>query len=174
MRIGAEQTSASHPSHQVRGTSRIRLSRSCGLIGECVTLIWRFKVSRLPHFQPSPFTLHDNDLSFSKIQASGLESRSPTLVIMSAVSARPGIVPNGISPEPLQRRVLPLPSRHACIYEGCDKTFTRKEHLSRHAKSHDLQNQFPCSECSKSFSRRYLCSLLTYTRWSDKHQCPQP
>lgn len=83
---------------------------------------------------------------------------------MSAVSAPHTSLPDGVS-QPIPRPVLPLPARHVCVFPDCDKSFTRKEHLSRHARSHTSENQYACTQCSKSFSRRYVrvsleCLLL--------------
>ncbi|EKD13377.1 hypothetical protein MBM_08460 [Drepanopeziza brunnea f. sp. 'multigermtubi' MB_m1] len=43
--------------------------------------------------------------------------------------------------------------QHPCSYAGCGKSFSRKEHLSRHEKTHDPQNLLTCQVCGREFNR---------------------
>ena len=52
------------------------------------------------------------------------------------------------------------PHHFSCPFPGCDKTYGRSEHLSRHAQSHKLQKPFRCQYCEKNFSRQYVASSL--------------
>ncbi|KAI1269536.1 hypothetical protein F5Y18DRAFT_370433 [Xylariaceae sp. FL1019] len=50
--------------------------------------------------------------------------------------------------------VPPLASkRFECAVSGCDKVFRRKEHLTRHMKTHDKQLQYACHICGKRYAR---------------------
>jgi hypothetical protein len=46
-----------------------------------------------------------------------------------------------------------LPTRWICEYEGCTKSFQRKEHLTRHKLSHTSSTTHVCRICRKEFSR---------------------
>ncbi|CAG8395271.1 unnamed protein product [Penicillium salamii] len=46
---------------------------------------------------------------------------------------------------------------HACQYPGCTKSFTRAEHLRRHALNHEqARNGYTCERCSVHFQRADL------------------
>lgn len=47
------------------------------------------------------------------------------------------------------------PRQHLCSVEGCGKAFSRKEHLSRHEKTHDPENILTCKVCAREFNRKY-------------------
>ncbi|KAL2435296.1 hypothetical protein ABEF95_015245 [Exophiala dermatitidis] len=47
-----------------------------------------------------------------------------------------------------------LPGQHPRRCSICEKTFSRLEHLKRHALVHDKTRQFECGTCHKSFVRR--------------------
>lgn len=50
---------------------------------------------------------------------------------------------------------------HVCDYPGCDKSFTRAEHLRRHALNHEQpRNGFICERCSVHFQRPDLLGKL--------------
>ncbi|KAI0161450.1 hypothetical protein GGR57DRAFT_498956 [Xylariaceae sp. FL1272] len=40
-----------------------------------------------------------------------------------------------------------------CTVSGCNKVFRRKEHLTRHMKTHDKQLQYACHICGKRYAR---------------------
>ncbi|WWD16949.1 hypothetical protein CI109_101381 [Kwoniella shandongensis] len=44
------------------------------------------------------------------------------------------------------------PSCYRCTYTGCAKTFTRKDHLLRHAANHSDET-YDCSKCHRKFKR---------------------
>ncbi|WWD03172.1 hypothetical protein V865_001219 [Kwoniella europaea PYCC6329] len=46
----------------------------------------------------------------------------------------------------------PGPSCFRCTYQGCSKTFTRKDHLFRHAANHSTDT-FNCPRCTRPFKR---------------------
>ncbi|KAL2812184.1 major facilitator superfamily domain-containing protein [Aspergillus granulosus] len=49
--------------------------------------------------------------------------------------------------------------RHVCDFPGCDKAFTRAEHLRRHSLNHEnAVNGFTCQRCSVHFTRPDLLS----------------
>ena len=44
-----------------------------------------------------------------------------------------------------------------CTYEGCPKTYSRREHLNRHLKLHmgiEPERPYYCIDCGKSFTRK--------------------
>ncbi|KAL8921868.1 MAG: hypothetical protein Q9172_003801 [Xanthocarpia lactea] len=43
--------------------------------------------------------------------------------------------------------------RVQCAVVGCGKMFNRKEHLTRHLKSHDPQRQYTCHVCGRRYAR---------------------
>ncbi|KAH7324042.1 hypothetical protein BKA65DRAFT_407375 [Rhexocercosporidium sp. MPI-PUGE-AT-0058] len=43
--------------------------------------------------------------------------------------------------------------QHLCSVVGCGKAFSRKEHLSRHEKTHDPENILKCQVCEREFNR---------------------
>ncbi|KAI0911024.1 hypothetical protein F4823DRAFT_623826 [Ustulina deusta] len=45
------------------------------------------------------------------------------------------------------------PKRFECAIPGCRKVFRRKEHLTRHLKSHDSQLQYACHICGRRYAR---------------------
>ncbi|KAI0428122.1 hypothetical protein F5Y09DRAFT_349823 [Xylaria sp. FL1042] len=50
-------------------------------------------------------------------------------------------------------RPLADPKRFECAIPGCRKVFRRKEHLTRHLKSHDGQLQYACHICGRRYAR---------------------
>ena len=49
--------------------------------------------------------------------------------------------------------------KHACEYPGCDKAFTRAEHLRRHSLNHETASHgYTCQRCFTHFSRPDLLS----------------
>ncbi|KAK4175077.1 fungal-specific transcription factor domain-containing protein [Triangularia setosa] len=44
-------------------------------------------------------------------------------------------------------------TRFACTAPGCHRSFTRKEHLTRHSKSHSTQLQYQCPICGRKYAR---------------------
>ncbi|KAL1857584.1 hypothetical protein Daus18300_010224 [Diaporthe australafricana] len=45
------------------------------------------------------------------------------------------------------------PKRFECTHPGCNKRFTRLEHMQRHALNHSGAGDFTCSRCSAHFKR---------------------
>ncbi|KAG8162530.1 hypothetical protein KVR01_008295 [Diaporthe batatas] len=45
------------------------------------------------------------------------------------------------------------PKRFECTHEGCNKRFTRLEHMQRHALNHSGAGDFTCARCSAHFRR---------------------
>ena len=44
-----------------------------------------------------------------------------------------------------------------CTYEGCPKTYSRREHLNRHIKLHmgiEPERPYYCLDCGKTFTRK--------------------
>ncbi|KAL4791310.1 major facilitator superfamily domain-containing protein [Aspergillus venezuelensis] len=53
----------------------------------------------------------------------------------------------------------PKMKKHACEYPGCDKAFTRAEHLRRHSLNHETASHgYTCQRCFTHFSRPDLLS----------------
>ncbi|KAI1364926.1 hypothetical protein F5Y08DRAFT_328321 [Xylaria arbuscula] len=48
---------------------------------------------------------------------------------------------------------LAITKRFECEVPGCGKVFRRKEHLTRHLKSHDTQLQYACHICGRRYAR---------------------
>ncbi|KAJ5456107.1 uncharacterized protein N7458_003690 [Penicillium daleae] len=59
---------------------------------------------------------------------------------------------------PVQKR--PRGGRHYC--SACAKSFSKKEHLTRHIRSHTREQPFPCQFCGKRFGRND--TLTRHTR----------
>jgi len=55
------------------------------------------------------------------------------------------------------------PSRHMCQFPGCEKTFIRKEHLTRHERSHAPQRSFVCYVCQRGFTRKFVSHCSSYS-----------
>ncbi|PSR84009.1 hypothetical protein BD289DRAFT_333806, partial [Coniella lustricola] len=54
----------------------------------------------------------------------------------------------------LQTEASSIPARRfLCPEPGCGRSFGRKEHLNRHAKSHDLGHAHECSICGRRYAR---------------------
>ncbi|KAL4930432.1 MFS transporter/fungal specific transcription factor domain-containing protein [Aspergillus undulatus] len=63
------------------------------------------------------------------------------------------------SPEWRYFLLLKNMKKHACEYPGCDKAFTRAEHLRRHSLNHETANNgYTCQRCFTHFSRPDLLS----------------
>ena len=45
---------------------------------------------------------------------------------------------------------IPSPSSHACMVEGCNKTYTRPAHLRAHLKAHEQDKSPKCEICKKT------------------------
>jgi hypothetical protein len=45
------------------------------------------------------------------------------------------------------------PKRFECTHDGCNKRFTRLEHMQRHALNHSGAGDFTCPRCSAHFRR---------------------
>ncbi|KAF7944901.1 uncharacterized protein EAE97_005534 [Botrytis byssoidea] len=45
--------------------------------------------------------------------------------------------------------------RYFCKHDDCGKSFARKEHLSRHEKSHIPANSLQCQVCKRRFNRNF-------------------
>ena len=111
----------------------------------------------------------------------------------SQVSGPPSIVPHSMPAFLTAARSMPLPgtlaARHEpnmsrpdpmrsdrdgqedpagalhCTWEGCTKSYSRKEHLTKHLKAHqgvEPERPYFCRECGKSFTRKE--HLLRHTR----------
>ncbi|GAA6008720.1 hypothetical protein JCM10207_001697 [Rhodosporidiobolus poonsookiae] len=44
-------------------------------------------------------------------------------------------------------------TRHHCPHPGCEKSFTRQDHLRRHTANHDATRVRNCPECGRGFAR---------------------
>ncbi|MTI11633.1 C2H2-type zinc finger protein, partial [Sansalvadorimonas verongulae] len=42
---------------------------------------------------------------------------------------------------------------YICDQDGCNKSFTRSSHLTRHKRTHTKKRPFACDQCNKSFSQ---------------------
>lgn len=52
--------------------------------------------------------------------------------------------------------------RYVCRFDGCGKSFRRKEHLARHEYGHDPANMLKCAVCKREFNRKLAQSLLIF------------
>jgi hypothetical protein len=62
--------------------------------------------------------------------------------------------------------------RYVCTNEGCERSFTRAEHLSRHLLNHS-KGDYTCERCRAHFKRRDLLgkdavSLLWFGEHPDR------
>lgn len=72
--------------------------------------------------------------------------------------------PAAPAPRPRQQRVESLHDSDSvpggtlhCTYEGCPKTYSRREHLNRHIKLHmgiEPDRPYHCEDCYKTFTRK--------------------
>ncbi|KAA8906421.1 hypothetical protein FN846DRAFT_718635 [Sphaerosporella brunnea] len=53
---------------------------------------------------------------------------------------------------------------HGCNYPGCEKIFTRAEHLRRHQLNHSTEVYYKCELCERTFVRQDLL-----TRHTERH-----
>lgn len=51
--------------------------------------------------------------------------------------------------------------RFPCSYPGCNKRFTRAEHMHRHALNH-TSGDYTCQECRAHFKRPDLLCMSVY------------
>ena len=51
--------------------------------------------------------------------------------------------------------------RHVCHFAGCTKSFLRKEHLTRHEKSHTADRSFVCHICKRGFNRKLVILIFS-------------
>ena len=58
----------------------------------------------------------------------------------------------------VRRKTKISEKRFVCSYEGCIKSFSRSEHLSRHQLNHYPKRIFRCDHCDKTFVRNDLLS----------------
>ena len=68
------------------------------------------------------------------------------------------IASTGISPEEVQRYMGqqdPKTGKWSCLYDGCDKTFGRRENIRSHIQTHLGDRQYRCPECKKCFVRQH-------------------
>ncbi|KAK4032261.1 hypothetical protein C8A01DRAFT_20641 [Parachaetomium inaequale] len=63
------------------------------------------------------------------------------------IPAVPAQLPHAIASPPGKRRF-------ECSVLACGRHFTRKEHLTRHAKSHSSHPQHQCPICGRRYARR--------------------
>ncbi|KAJ5548347.1 hypothetical protein N7513_005581 [Penicillium frequentans] len=58
---------------------------------------------------------------------------------------------------------LPQTRRGAfkCQFPSCNASYRRKEHLNRHEAKHSQPQSFPCSNCDRTFGRRYPSPSLS-------------
>ncbi|OGM47495.1 hypothetical protein ABOM_002574 [Aspergillus bombycis] len=80
--------------------------------------------------------------------------------VVSAATFRTEYAPNSQLPLPpirgrdYSRSICNTMKNHACEYPGCDKSFTRAEHLRRHALNHEQPRKgFTCKRCTVHFQR---------------------
>lgn len=59
--------------------------------------------------------------------------------------------------------------RFECTFEGCDKSYTRAEHLGRHQLNHNPKDIYKCDfpGCTRTFVRQDLC-----VRHRERHDAP--
>ncbi|KAH8736740.1 hypothetical protein BGZ61DRAFT_1934 [Ilyonectria robusta] len=57
----------------------------------------------------------------------------------------------------------------SCTHTGCSRSYLRKEHLTRHMKSHERAKEFTCRECGTKLSR-----MDTYRRHMASHGSSLP
>ncbi|GAB7345104.1 hypothetical protein MBLNU457_3503t2 [Dothideomycetes sp. NU457] len=62
-----------------------------------------------------------------------------------------------ISPKTKRRRVQNDPDKkYRCPWEGCDKQYSRAEHLNRHKQNHDPKDIYVCEYCPRRFNHTGL------------------
>ena len=69
-------------------------------------------------------------------------------------------------PDAKSRRLLLDEMEHRqyrCQTNGCGRSFTRKEHLTRHERSHNAANLHTCHVCHRKFNRRCAPSGILFS-----------
>lgn len=52
-----------------------------------------------------------------------------------------------------------LTKRYNCLFEGCNKAFRYKHHLSNHQRIHTQTSPFQCEQCPANFRQKYALTL---------------
>ncbi|KAI8625795.1 hypothetical protein F5Y19DRAFT_479134 [Xylariaceae sp. FL1651] len=65
----------------------------------------------------------------------------------------------------------PASKRFGCAVPGCHKVFRRKEHLTRHLKSHGTQLQYACHICGRRYARSDV--LKRHVEFHPQYQKPE-
>ncbi|KAL3496440.1 hypothetical protein BJX62DRAFT_194041 [Aspergillus germanicus] len=54
----------------------------------------------------------------------------------------------------------PSSHRRERVCPWCSRSFTKDEHLARHARTHTREKPFSCTVCQKTFSRQLVLLFL--------------
>ncbi|KAI5788908.1 hypothetical protein DFH27DRAFT_214505 [Peziza echinospora] len=79
-------------------------------------------------------------------------SKTTTATVTMSASIKDG------NPTPRVSRAKKGKRVHGCPHHGCDKIFTRAEHLRRHQLNHNTDVYFKCNMCDRTFVRHDLLS----------------
>lgn len=102
----------------------------------------------------------------------GLDGQAASAADAIHVAADPSSGDTGGRTNPAKKQ---SPKKFECTHEGCNKRFTRLEHMQRHALNHSGAGDFTCPRCSAHFRRpdllgeplnnlvTLLCSLKALT-----------
>ncbi|KAA8905377.1 hypothetical protein FN846DRAFT_10554 [Sphaerosporella brunnea] len=96
-----------------------------------------------------------------KRQSSDVSLSSSTSSSTSALST---MLKEGITPTQRISRAKKGKRVHACHHPGCEKIFTRAEHLRRHQLNHSPEVYYKCELCERTFVRQDLL-----TRHTERH-----
>lgn len=101
---------------------------------------------------------------------------SPHALSITDLNIDATIEDTGISAEEVQAFISeqdPNTHRWCCLFEGCGKTFGRRENIRSHVQTHLGDRQYRCNGCGKCFVRQHDLKRHSKIHTGDKpYKCP--
>lgn len=122
---------------------------------------------------PPPQSVDDLD---EYLSSPSQEPFSPHALSINDLNLDATIEDTGISAEEVQSYISeqdPETHRWMCLFEGCGKTFGRRENIRSHVQTHLGDRQFRCNGCGKCFVRQHDLKRHSKIHTGDKpYKCP--